>query len=259
MVWYYVAECDEYIRIFKYLNIFLTLWLYYCLVGLVWFANERIKHPFLFTIQYWRQRGGGGEVQPGNLRWESLLGRQPGGALPLRPLHQDHCQVGWTNPSHCSEFLGNIFWELFICQKKVILLRKTREKYSEVFLLQAGCEQAAHRERPPAFLGSAQPRRRHQVQENDNCKIFSHLSILSFNPEHKGSSMIGWRMASTGKGGFFQLTIKSSTNLRKWRQNKNRCQSQYPTSDVVRHGGSWKRMCVEQTLRARQINHLRWQ
>jgi hypothetical protein len=33
-----------------------------------------------------------------------------------------------------------------------------------------------------------------------------------------------------------------------WRR---RCRAHHPTSDVARHGGSWKRMCVEQTLRIR--------
>ena len=66
--------------------------------------------------------------------------------------------------------------------------------------------------------------------------------------------MIGWRMVCTGKGGFFRFTkthldrLESGSRATKW---FDRCQSQYPTSDVARHGGSWKRMCVEQTLRAR--------
>ena len=84
------------------------------------------------------------------------------------PSLSDHCIktiVRWVDkPLTLLRISGKYFLRVIHLPEKVILLRKTREKYSEVFLLQAGCEQAAHRERPPAFLGSAQPRRRHQVQ-----------------------------------------------------------------------------------------------
>ena len=126
---------------------------------------------------------------------------------PPSPTTASRPLSGWLDkPLTLLRISGKYFLRVIHLPEKVILLRKTREKYSEVFLLQAGCEQAAHRERPPAFLGSAQPRRRHQVQENDNFKIFSRLSMLSFNSEHKGSSMIGWRTVYTGKGGLFQFT-----------------------------------------------------
>ena len=133
------------------------------------------------------------------------------------------------------------------------------QRWPQVFLVQAGNQQPPQRKWPTTILGASEPHWRYQV--NISCIIIlksfclctgcssGRVNCSTLDQCKLGSSMTGWRMGSTGRGGVIAKTLpktKDTTppeSLLCWVVNMYRIHLQMPVSISNKwRGSSWREL-----------------